>query len=186
MQKYFLSVAILLSIITTAFSQNKLFTKAGVVSFNSKTAVEKIQAINKKALAVLDIVNNKIEFAVLIKGFEFEKALMQEHFNENYLESDKYPKATFKGKFEVEKFVITATEGKPQIVNVTGTLTMHGITKTITTVATITSKNKVLSATATFTILLSDFNIKIPAINKNNVNNQVQISINLANLQEMK
>jgi polyisoprenoid-binding protein YceI len=111
---------------------------------------------------------------------------MQEHFNENYLESDKFPKATFKGKFGIEKFTITATEGKSQTVNVSGSLTMHGVTKNITTVATITSKNKVLSATTTFTILLSDYGIKIPAINKNNVNNQVQVNINLANLQEMK
>lgn len=186
MQKYFFSLIIFLCLSCTALAQNKLFTKAGVISFNSKTSVEKIQASNKKVLAVLDIVNNKIEFAVLIKGFEFEKALMQEHFNENYLESDKFPKAIFKGKFDVEKFTITATEGKPQTVNVSGSLTMHGVTKSVNTVAIISSKNKVLSAIATFTILLSDYNIKIPAINKNNVNNQVQVSVNLANLQEMK
>jgi YceI-like domain len=174
-----------LFLVATGVAQKKLFTKTGTITFNSKTSIEKIQAVNKKVLAVLDMPNNKIEFAVLIKGFEFEKALMQEHFNENYLESDKYPKATFKGKFD-NAVLISAEENKLMTVNVSGNLTMHGVTKPINSVATFTTKNKTISATTNFTILLSDYSIKIPSINKNNVNNQVQININLANLQEMK
>jgi hypothetical protein len=171
---------------TATVAQSKFFTKAGVISFNSKTSIEKIEATNKKVLAVFDLANNKIEFSVLIKGFEFEKALMQEHFNENYLESDKHPKATFKGKFDEDKLNISLNENKTHTLNVSGNLTLHGVTKAISSTAILIVKNGVISATSSFTILLADYKIKIPAINKNNVNNSIQVSINLANLQEMK
>ena len=180
MKKHSSVLLFLLFFSVTLVAQKKLFTKTGLITFNSKTSIEKIQAVNKKVLAVLDVATNKIEFAVLIKGFEFEKALMQEHFNENYLESDKFPKATFKGKFDDTNFTILAEENKTVTVNISGNLTLHGVTKLITT------KNKTVSAASSLTILLSDYSIKIPAVNKNSVNNQVQININLANLQEMK
>lgn len=186
MKKYSSVLLFLLFFSVTLVAQKKLFTKTGTITFNSKTSIEKIQAVNKKVLAVLDLATNKIEFAVLIKGFEFEKALMQEHFNENYLESDKFPKATFKGKFDDTNFTILAEENKTVTVNISGSLTLHGVTKPLTAKAVIITKNKTVSAASSFTILLSDYSIKIPAVNKNNVNNQVQININLANLQEMK
>jgi hypothetical protein len=181
-------IAIFISLIVLsvfAQAQTKLFTKTGTIFFNSNTSIEKIEAVNKKVLAVIDVPNNKLEFAVLIKGFEFERALMQEHFNENYMESDKFPKATFKGKFNVDKLNISAAQNGTQTLPVTGVLLMHGVSKTVTTNAIITAKNNVLSANCSFKVLLSDYNIKIPAVNKNNVNNQVQIDINLANLQPM-
>ncbi len=186
MKKHSSVLLFLLFFSVTLVAQKKLFTKTGLITFNSKTSIEKIQAVNKKVLAVLDVATNKIEFALLIKGFEFEKALMQEHFNENYLESDKFPKATFKGKFDDTNFTILAEENKTVTVNISGSLTLHGVTKPITAKALITTKNKTVSAASSLTILLSDYSIKIPALNKNNVNNQVQININLANLQEMK
>lgn len=186
MKKHSSVLLFLLLFSVTLVAQKKLFTKTGLITFNSKTSIEKIQAVNKKVLAVLDVATNKIEFAVLIKGFEFEKALMQEHFNENYLESDKFPKATFKGKFDDTNFTILAEENKTVTVNISGNLTLHGVTKPVTAKALITTKNKTVSAASSLTILLSDYSIKIPAVNKNNVNNQVQININLANLQEMK
>ena len=186
MKKHSSLLLFLLLFSVTLVAQKKLFTKTGLITFNSKTSIEKIQAVNKKVLAVLDVATNKIEFALLIKGFEFEKALMQEHFNENYLESDKFPKATFKGKFDDTNFTILAEENKTVTVNISGNLTLHGVTKPVTAKALITTKNKTVSAASSLTILLSDYSIKIPAVNKNNVNNQVKININLANLQEMK
>ncbi len=185
MRKYSIGLIFFLFFSVTIVAQKKLFTKTGTITFNSKTSIEKIQATNKKVLAVLDVANNKIEFAVLIKGFEFEKALMQEHFNENYLESDKYPKAIFKGKFDAALH-IELNQNTAITAKVSGNLTLHGITKEITTLTTITTKNKTISATTNFTILLNEYGIKIPSVNKSNVNNQVQININLANLQEMK
>ena len=76
----------------------KYFTRNGNISFHSDTPMEKIEGHNKNSTAVIDAESGKLEFAVLIKAFHFEKALMEEHFNENYMESNKFPKASFKGQ----------------------------------------------------------------------------------------
>ena len=78
----------------------KYFSKTGKIAFSSQASLEKIEAQNTSASTVLDISTGAMEWAVLIKGFKFEKALMEEHFNENYLESGTYPKAKFKGKID--------------------------------------------------------------------------------------
>jgi YceI-like domain len=175
------------SIITTAlvfllhvcaFAQTKLFTKTGTISFFSKTNVENISARNNKVLAVWELTSGKIEFSVLMKGFEFEKALMQEHFNEDYVESDKYPKATLKAVIENSNTIVL-TADKTYSVKVNGSLTMHGITKQISTIATIKVKNGVASASAVLPVLLSDYNIKIPAVVADNINKKIDISINI-------
>ena len=89
----------------TSLSAQKYFTRDGMISFTASSPLEKIDATNKGATAVIDAASGALEFAVLIKGFIFEKALMQEHFNENYLESGKYPKATFKGKIADAEYI---------------------------------------------------------------------------------
>ena len=180
------SILVLAVISLQVFAQKKLFSKSGIISFNSKTAIEKIEAKNKKVLAVIDAESNKIEFSVLIKGFEFEKALMQEHFNEDYLESDKYPKAFFKGTFDESNLPVTFTNNTTQILQVSGNLTLHGVTKAIKTTATMMVKNKVISATSVFAIVLSDYKIKVPALVANNISKEITVTINIPSLQEMK
>jgi YceI-like domain len=174
-------------IITTIFTflfannitaQSKLFTKTGSISFFSKTNVENISAKNNKVLSVWEMATGNIEFSVLMKGFEFEKALMQEHFNENYVESDKFPKATFKGIIENSKTVSLVTNNSYTL-KVTGTLTMHGVTKPVTTSTTIKINNGIASATASFNVLMADYNIKIPAAVSGSINKSIQISINI-------
>src|SRR5690606_25721096 len=98
MRKITFTIAIIL-LANMVFAQ-KYFTKTGNVSFFSETPMENIEAYNRSASVVVDGASGAVQVAVLIKGFLFEKALMQEHFNENYLESGKYPKAVFKGKLE--------------------------------------------------------------------------------------
>ena len=165
-----------LQISTTA--QTKLFTKTGSISFFSKTNIENISARNNKALAVWELASGKIEFSVLMKGFEFEKALMQEHFNEDYVESDKYPKAILKAVVENSNSILLTTD-KTYSVKVNGTLTMHGVTKPISTTAIIKVKDAIVSATAVLPVLLSDYNIKIPAVVADNINKKIDISINI-------
>jgi hypothetical protein len=169
-------LAFLLQVSTNA--QSKLFTKTGSISFFSKTNIENISARNNKVLAVWELTSGKIEFSVLMKGFEFEKALMQEHFNENYVESDKYPKATLKAVIE-NSSSISLTTDKSYIVKVNGTLTMHGITKAVSTTATIKVKDGVASATATLPVLLADYNIKIPSVVADNINKKIDILITI-------
>src|SRR5689334_19788496 len=96
--KYYLTIIMLLFLSSSGFSQKRYFTKNGKISFNAGTSLEDIDATNNSTLSVFDATSGQIEYSVLIKGFEFKRALMQEHFNENYMESDKYPKAIFKGK----------------------------------------------------------------------------------------
>src|SRR5690606_25912300 len=93
-----LIVVLLIGLIAPVLNaQGKYFTKEGKISFSSDAPMEKIEAHNRKANSVIDAASGKMEWSVLIKAFQFEKALMQEHFNENYMESDKFPKAVFKG-----------------------------------------------------------------------------------------
>lgn len=162
----------------TSLQKTKYYTKSAQISFYSSTSLENIEAHNKAAVAVWDIASGQIDFSVLIKGFEFEKALMKEHFNENYLESDKYPKAGFKGK--LNKAIALQTDGT-QNLTATGELTIHGITKTITAPVIVSVKQGSLSATSVFTVVLEDYKIKVPSVVKNNINKEIQIKINAAN-----
>ncbi|MBP7246083.1 MAG: YceI family protein, partial [Bacteroidia bacterium] len=96
--KTYLSIIVMLVLFSAqSDAQNRYFTRTGKVYFLSDAPLEKIDAKNSQATSIFDATSGQFEFAVLMKAFEFEKALMMEHFHENYVESDKYPKAVFKG-----------------------------------------------------------------------------------------
>ncbi|GDX52351.1 hypothetical protein LBMAG27_13980 [Bacteroidota bacterium] len=155
----------------------KYFTREANITFLSDAPLEKIQGINNQAVSMLDISTGAMEFAVLMKAFEFEKALLQEHFNENYVESDKFPKANFKGT--ITNFAdVKWTEDREYPVTVTGKLTIHGVTKDVTSKGKIIIKTGAISANSTFNILISDYNIEIPSVVKNKINNSVKIDVN--------
>ena len=159
-------------------AQQKLFTKNGSITFTSKAPVQTIQAVNNKVLSVWETASGIIEFSLLVKGFQFPKALMQEHFNENYLESDKYPKATFKGVIENSKSIVF-TGDNIQNVKVNGVLTMHGISKQIVIPATIKIKNGEVSAVSNFVVSLDDYAIKVPSVVSESINKKINIQINI-------
>ena len=96
------------------FAQDKVITKNGNINFEASVpAFEEIKAKNENVTCILNTKTGEIASLALIKGFRFKIALMEEHFNENYMESDKYPKATFKGtiiNFELSKLTTTYTE----------------------------------------------------------------------------
>src|SRR6476659_3333260 len=92
------TVGLLMMLSLTVQAQGKFYTKSGKISFFSSTPLEDIAATNKSVVCLLDSKTGDLQFAALIKGFEFKKALMQEHFNTDYVESTKYPKAEFKGQ----------------------------------------------------------------------------------------
>ncbi len=182
--KHFIKLAVIILFVNNAYGQ-KLFTKSAKISFFSKTPMENISAVNSKAVSVWDLSSGQIEFSVLIKGFEFERALMQEHFNENYMESDSYPKATFKGVVENSSVAAFAKDNIYKV-KITGTLTMHGVTKPLSIPATITVKGGIVSASATFTVSAEDYGIKIPSLVAEKISKQITVNIAVPSYQNLK
>ena len=174
-------IAVIFSISLFAFTiktePTKYFTREANITLLSDAPLEKIEGINNQAVSMLDISTGQMEFAVLMKAFEFEKALLQEHFNENYVESDKYPKANFKGTITNYADVKWAVDGEYPV-TVSGTMTLHGVTKDVTANGKISIKAGVISANSTFNILISEYNIVIPAVVKDKINNSVKIDVN--------
>ena len=162
-----------------AQAQTKYLTKKGFISFFSATPIEDIEARNQQVAAVLDLGSGQLAFALPITGFVFKRALMQEHFNESYLESDKYPKATFAGQFAGATAATLATPG-PHPVQATGTLTLHGVTRRVAVPATLELKNGQLLATAAFEIASADYNIDIPLLVRDNIAKTVAVKVALA------
>jgi polyisoprenoid-binding protein YceI len=171
------AIILIALIVATAHSfAQKFYTKNGLISFYSKSTVEDITADNNEVLSVLNTATGDLQFSVLNTGFHFKKALMEEHFNENYMESDKYPKSIFKGKIENLSAVNFAKDGNYNV-TVTGPLTMHGVTNTVSAAGTITIKNGLISASSKFKINLSDYKISIPSVVKNNIAETIDIKV---------
>ena len=157
-------------------AQSRLITKAATISFYSKAPMENIEATNKAGISVIDKSTGQLEFSVLLKGFSFEKALMQEHFNENYVESDQFPKAGFKGKI-IDQTKVNFTKDGIYNVPISGVLTLHGISKDVTTAATISIRNGITEGEATFNIDITDYKIKIPSIVNDKISKTIKITV---------
>jgi len=162
----------------SANAQDRLLARNGSISFYSETPVEDIEANTQTAVSVLVKKTGQLEFSVLIKSFTFKKALMQEHFNEDYLESDKFPKSTFRGQIEDLGKVSFERDGK-YTVSVAGELTIHGQGRTLTTPFTFTILKGVALADSQFDIALSDFNVAIPSLVKDKISKTVKIAVRL-------
>lgn len=175
MKKQFLTILLLLSSFFL-LAQDKYFTKSGRIYFNASAKLEKVEAINRSVIVVLDTKTGAVQFAVMLKGFEFEKALMQEHFNENYAESDKYPKSEFTGQIVNNKEINYSKDGV-YLAKVTGRLILHGQTKDVSATGKITVKNGKLQLDTDFEVLLSDFKIDIPGLVRENISNNTKVSV---------
>lgn len=176
LKKNLLLMLVLLTSVTLSYAQDRYYTKTGKIDFYSKAPMEDIEAKNKTVSAVVDSKTGAVQFSVQMKGFEFEKKLMQEHFNENYVESGKYPKGEFKGSI-TNNSEINYTKDGSYPAKVRGKLTIHGVTKDIETSGTIKVDGGKLDLGSTFNILLSDYDIKIPAVVKDKVSNNVKIVV---------
>lgn len=159
------------------FAQDKYFTRNGKISFYSKTDIENIEAHNRAATAVLDTKTGVVQFSVLMKGFEFPKALMQEHFNENYVESDKFPKSDFKGTITNNSAINYKKDGNYPA-TVKGVLTIHGQSKEIETAGTVSIKDGKIALSSGFTVRAEDYKIKIPALVRDNISKTISVQVN--------
>ncbi len=154
---------ILLVFSLTAFAQNEMITNKGIVTFEASIPLyEENKAVNETVYCILNIKTGEIKSLVLIKDFQFKIPLMEEHFNEIYLESNRYPKAIFKGKIQGFNWNIIGT--KPKEFEIKGKLEIHGKKKEITSIIVLRKVNNDLELLSNFNIDLKDFNIKIPKI----------------------
>ena len=156
-------------------AQDKYLTKEGFVSFFSHSIVEDIKADNNQVLSIVDTKTGKIAIQLLMRSFMFEKALMREHFNENYLESYKFPKATFSG--EIRNYA--ELDENNTVSEIVGILTVHGKEKEISSKVTVVINENEITLTGDFKVEVADFDIKIPAIVANNIAKTIKVSFEL-------
>jgi len=163
-------------LITSVSFGQKYVTKNGSIKFFSDAPLEKIEAINNQVNAALNTETGDLVIKVLMKSFIFEKALMQEHFNENYVESDKYPNATFLGKVTNTSEVNFQKSGHYKA-TVEGKLTIHGVTRTVKEKGTLTISDGKIMAVSVFPVLLSDYEIKIPGAIAGKISESIEITV---------
>jgi hypothetical protein len=152
------------------------FTKNGKISFFSSTLLEDIKADNNQVISIINSSTGEIQFSLLNNAYHFKKALMEEHFNADYIESAKYPKSGFKGTITNAGSVTFNTDGVYKV-TVSGSLSIHGVTKTVSVPGTITVKSGNISATSVFKVKVKDYNISIPAGVKNNIAEDIELTV---------
>jgi hypothetical protein len=175
MEKLSITVLLFLMITFSSYGQ-KYFTRNGYVRFFSATPVENIEAKNNQASCIVDMETGEVVSKMLMTAFQFEKALMQEHFNENYVESEKFPQAILKAKVLNLKNIDWAKSGKNEV-ELDAELTIHGVAKQFSIKGTAEKLNGKIIAMASFIVLPSDFDIKIPKAVASNIAKEVQVNV---------
>lgn len=173
MKKIILFLLGVLSLNVFSVAQAKYYTKSGVIRFESKAPLEDIEAINRSVVCVYDKSSNAIQFSMNIRGFEFKKALMQEHFNENYMESDRFPKAEFKGALigDVKGFGTFDVKAK-------GNLLIHGVTNEVLIPGKLVISPDNIQLITEFTIAVAHYKIVIPSLVRDKIAKTVKVSVN--------
>ncbi len=157
---------------TVVFSQ-KMITRSGEIKFDATVsgALDPVIATNSSVSSIFDKTTGEIVVQGLVKSFKFKSPLMEEHFNENYMESDKLPKTSFKGK-------VVGYDGKSGSYDVEGDLTIHGVANKVKTKMTVTAGAKTSIAGA-FVVKLVDYKLDVPAMAKKTLAETAKISIKL-------
>lgn len=176
MKRKILMIAIFSLSMFNVSGQGKYFTKSGKIDFFSATLVEDIKATNKSVTALLDANTGNVHFSLLMKGFQFKKGLMQEHFNDSYMESNKFPKSEFKGQI-INNIEINYSKNGSNTVKVKGMLTVHGVTKEIETTGILSVKDGKIAVNSVFHVLVADYNISIPAVVRDNIAKKIKVTI---------
>lgn len=151
----------------------KFTTEKGEITFFSDAAIEDIKAVNNVIGSLFNVATSEVVFIVKIRDFTFDKSLMREHFNEKYLESEKYPKATFQGKVNG----YTHGAAAQQNVKAVGKLSIHGVTRDVDVPGTMQLVNNKLLLKAKFKVKLADYNVKIPTIVWQNIAEEVEVTV---------
>lgn len=162
---------------TCMYAQDVHLTRNGKISFFSHTNIEDIDAVNNEVTSTINKKTGALQFLVLIKGFQFKKAAMQQHFNSSdYMNSDKFPKADFKGTItDLSKVNFTRDGTYPVVVE--GSLTIHGVTNKVTATGSVTVKEGKLSTYAKFPVKLADYKVNVPAFTASKVAQVVDVTV---------
>ncbi len=174
-------IFLVLCISTYTSGQSKYLTKSGFISFYSHTTMEDIKADNNQVAGILNIESGEMIFTILMKSFKFDQALMEEHFNENYVESDKFPKASFKGRITNLSAIDFKKEGVYNA-DVEGNISIHGVTKLIKTTGTFEVQTEKIIGKSKFLLDPQDYNIEIPGLVKSKFADKFEITVNMAYL----
>lgn len=177
-----LNILLIFFVLANLVQAQKCMTQNGVISFFSSTPVEDIEAINNQVSAVLNTENGEMAAVLLMKAFNFEKALMQEHFNEKFVESDKFPKSIFKG--QIIDFETLELNDSPKDVSIIGDLTIHGVTQKIETSGIISKSDSVVGLMVEFKVKPEDFDINIPGTVKDKIAKYLKVNVQL-NMNEL-
>ncbi len=164
---------------SAAQAQSKYLTRAGHISFFSASIMEDIEARNDKVSAIFDLTTGQVAFSVPIHEFQFKRTLMQEHFNENYMESEKFPKATFTGQLLNAAQVLKQLPSGTQTVEVEGNLVLHGVTRKTLVSGTLQIRDGQLVVFAYFNIAPADYSIDIPLLVREHIAKSVSVRVNL-------
>jgi hypothetical protein len=173
-----LVLAISLLFLAIGLNAQKFMTKNGYIGFFSYTPIEDIKGDNNQVASILEASTGEIVFQVLMKSFKFEKALMEEHFNENYVESEKFPKSTIKGKI-VNLSDVNFSKPGVYKATVTGDLTIHGVTKNISEPGEIEITGSGINAKSKFVVIPEDYNIEIPSVVREKIAKEITVTVDV-------
>jgi polyisoprenoid-binding protein YceI len=165
-----------LALLVISANAQKYMTKNGYIGFFSHTPMEDIKGDNNQVAGVIDIATGDMVFQVLVKSFHFDRALMEEHFNENYMESEKFPKATFKGKI-TNITSVNFTKNGIYEVTVDGDLTIHNVTNKVSNKGTIEIVTGGINANSKFKIVPEDYKIEIPGVVREKINKDLEVTV---------
>lgn len=174
--KQIILIAILALSLDAASAQDIYMTRTGKIEFHAGTSVEDVDAVNNEVTSMVNNKTGEVVFNVLIKSFHFKRALMEEHFNENYLESGKIPKATFKGNITNLSAVNFAKDGAYKV-TVEGDLTLHGVTQKVSIPATVTIGGGKIRGQGSFKIKPEDYKIVIPSLVQDKIAKVVDVNV---------
>ncbi|MBC7525235.1 MAG: YceI family protein [Flavobacterium sp.] len=165
---------LLFTLSSFCFAQDKVISKTGNITFEASVpALEEVKALNNGVTFVINTKTGEIASLALMKGFRFKVALMEEHFNENYVESDTFPKATFRGK--IDGFDFSALTESAKEYTITGKLELHGKSNDISIKAKIKKSDSGITILSNFFVNASDYNISIPSVVKSKVSNKISV-----------
>lgn len=169
-----LLIYLLLLFSLSGFGQTKKLTKTGKIFFEASVpSFEEIKAISENVSCVFDTKTGELNSLALIRGFQFKIALMEEHFNDSFINSDQYPKATFKGV--LENFNINTLDSNPKVYKLRGKIKIKGKIKEIVTTARLKKINDEIEIATNFSLNTDDFGIEIPSILEKKISKNVNI-----------